>query len=102
MPGGVPGAAAILHAQQLGPAAIEFVIADRVEIEPDQVHRQDGRLVEEAGRDERRGADQVAGRDGETVGMAGAQAAASPKRNRRRRRPARGPRFRPARPPESA
>ena len=66
----VLAAAAALHPQQLGRALVELVVADRGEAEPEQVHRVDRRLVEEIGRGERRGADQVAGGDGDRVGMA--------------------------------
>ena len=95
---GVLRAAAILHAQQLGAAAIEFVVADRGEIEADQVHRQDGRLVEKLGGDERRGADQVAGRDHDAVRLVRAQLPRRRRRDRRRRRRARRAWRRPARP----
>src|SRR3954470_4328049 len=37
------------HSLQLVGAAVEFVIADRVELEPQQVHRVDGRLIEIVG-----------------------------------------------------
>ena len=50
-------------------ALVEFVIADGGELQAHQVHRVDGRLVEEIGRGQRRGADQVAGGNGDRVGM---------------------------------
>ena len=56
-------AAAVLHAQELGDALVELVVADAVEVEAEQVQRLDRRLVVEQRREERRGADEVAGRD---------------------------------------
>ena len=56
-------AAAILHALEFAPALVEFVVADRVEIQPDAVHRADRRLVEEQRGDQRARPDQVAGCD---------------------------------------
>src|SRR5690606_20364282 len=64
-------AAAPLHAQQLGGALVELVVADGVEVEPDHVHRLDRRLVVEEGRHERAGPDQVAGRDHDRVAVGG-------------------------------
>ena len=55
-------ASALLHPQKLGRALVELVVADRGEAEAQQVHRIDRRLVEEIGRGERRGADEVARR----------------------------------------
>ena len=68
---GVLAAAAGLHAQKLGRALVEFMVADRREAEAEHVHGVDGRLVEKVSRSERRGADQVAGSDSDRVGMAG-------------------------------
>jgi len=45
--------ATVLHAQQLRRAFIKLMVADPVDVEPDQVHRLDGRLVMEEGGDER-------------------------------------------------
>ena len=71
--GGMLGAAAALHPQQFGAALVELVIADRVKLDPDLLHRLDRRLVEEQRGDQRRGADHVAGRDGYAVTLAGPQ-----------------------------
>src|SRR5690606_4129374 len=60
-------AAALLHAPELGDAAVELVVADGGETEPEAVERHDRRLVEEMGRDQRARADQVAGGDGDRV-----------------------------------
>ena len=65
--GGV--AAAALHALELRGALVELVVAHRVEVEPDAVHRLDRRLVVEERRQQRRGADQVAGRDDQRVAV---------------------------------
>ena len=46
---GVFLAAAVLHPQELGAALVEFVVADRRELQAHQVHCVDGRLVEEVG-----------------------------------------------------
>ena len=43
---GMLRAPAVLHPQQFRPAAIEFMIADRVEIQPDPVGHPDGRFIE--------------------------------------------------------
>ena len=53
-------AAAPLDAQQFAPATVEFVIADRVEIEADAVHHADGGFVQEQGRRQWAGADEIA------------------------------------------
>ena len=66
-------AAAALEPQQLGGAFVELVVADRVEVEPDLVHRLDRRLVVEERRQQRAGADEVAGRDHERVRVAAAE-----------------------------
>ena len=60
-------AAAILHAQQLVLALVEFVIADRGNVQAHHRQRLDRRLVMEHRRQERAGADQVAGRDEDRV-----------------------------------
>ena len=52
-----------LQPAQLGHAPIELVVADRVELQADVVERLHRRLVEEQGRDQRRGTDEVAGTD---------------------------------------
>ena len=62
-------AAALLHALELGRALVELVVADRVEVEADLVHRLDRGLVVEQRRHERRCADQVAGGDDEAVAV---------------------------------
>ncbi len=66
-------ASAILHPLELVGPAVEFVIADRIELQPEQIHRGDGRLVEVIGGDQRRGADGIARRNGDRIRMAGAQ-----------------------------
>ena len=48
-------------------ALVELVVPHGVEVEPDLVHRLDRRLVVEERRQERRGPDQVAGRDHQRV-----------------------------------
>jgi len=69
---GVAGeAAAVLHAQQLGAAVVELVVADAVEVQAQQVHRLDGRLVVEQRRDQRARAKDVAGRDDQRVRVRG-------------------------------
>ena len=60
-------AAAILHPQQFVLALVEFVIADRGDRQPHHRQRFDGRLVMEHRRQERAGADQVAGGDEDRV-----------------------------------
>src|SRR5690606_23305193 len=60
-------AAALLHAPQLGNAAIELVVTDRGEAEPEAIERHHRRLVEEMGRDQRARAYQVTGGDGDRV-----------------------------------
>ena len=57
------GAAAVLHPFQLKHAFVEFMIADRVKLEPDPAHRLDCRLVEKQRRGQRGRADRVAGRN---------------------------------------
>ena len=52
-------AAALLHAEQFGCTLIELVVADRVEVEADEVHRLDRRFVVEQRRQQRTGTDQV-------------------------------------------
>lgn len=56
-------AAAVLYAQQFDDAAVELVLADGADSQAHQVQRVDGRLVVEQRREQRRGADQVAGGD---------------------------------------
>ena len=90
-------AAALLHAQQLGPAAVELVVADRVEVDPDQVHRRGssarrGTAAETSGE-----APIMSPAETTAVGVGGAQAARSPRRDRPRRRPAPAPARPPAR-----
>ena len=60
-------AAAVLHAQQFVLALVEFVIADGGNIQPHHRQRLDGRLVMEHRRQERAGADQIAGGDEDRV-----------------------------------
>ena len=55
-------------------------------LEADQVHRVDRRLVEKIGRGQRRGADQVAGRDGDRVRGGPRAARPAPPRDAPRRR----------------
>jgi hypothetical protein len=60
-----------LHPQQLGWALIELVIANGMDLEANQVHRLDRRLVVEKRRDEGRSADEVAcGDDNRMAGAA--------------------------------
>ncbi len=79
-------AAAVLHAQQLVDALVELVVADPVVVQAHQVEGLDGRLVVEDRGDERRGADQVAGRHEERVGIRGPRACRRAWRGTRRRR----------------
>ena len=65
--------AAVLHPQQLVLALVEFVIADGGHREPHHVERFDGGLVVKHRRQERAGADQVAGGDEDRVGVSIAQ-----------------------------
>ena len=60
-------AAAVLHPQQFVLALVEFVIADGGNIQPHHRQRLDGRLVMEHRRQERAGADQIAGGDEDRV-----------------------------------
>ena len=62
--------AAILHAQQFVLALVELVIADGRQSQPHLRHRFDGRLVVEHRRQERAGADEVAGRHEDRVRLA--------------------------------
>ena len=57
-------AAAALHAQQLGHALVELVVADAGHVEAHGVERLDRRLVVEQPGQERRAADQVTGGHG--------------------------------------
>ena len=66
-------AAALLHAQQLGDALVELVVAHRGDVELHLVHGLDRRLVVEGGREQRAGADEVAGGDGQGRGARGAR-----------------------------
>jgi hypothetical protein len=68
-------AAAVLHAQQLGDALVELVVADAGDVEAERVERLDARLVLEQAGEERRPADEVAGGDGQRVAVALAQVA---------------------------
>jgi len=63
-------AAAILHPQQFVLALVEFVIADGCDLKPHHRERLDRRLVVEHRRQQRAGADQVAGRNKHRVGVA--------------------------------
>jgi hypothetical protein len=63
-----------LHAQQLGHALVELVVADAGDVEMKGVHRLDRGLVVEQPRDERACADEVAGADGDRVRIRGAKA----------------------------
>jgi hypothetical protein len=65
------GEVGVLHAQQLVGALVELVVSDRVEIEPDLVHRLDCRFVVEERRQQRRGADEVTGREDQRVPVLG-------------------------------
>ncbi len=60
-------ATAALHAQQLGAAFVELVVAHRVEVETEAIHGLDGAFVMEQRRDERARADQVTGRHHDVV-----------------------------------
>ena len=60
-------APAVLHAPQLVGALVELVVAHGVQVQAHHVHGLDRRLVVEERRDERAGADQVAGRDEQRV-----------------------------------
>ena len=60
-------AAAILHPQQFVLALVEFVVADGGDLKPHHRQRFDGGLVVEHRRQERAGADQVAGGDEDRV-----------------------------------
>jgi hypothetical protein len=62
-PGVVGAAAAVLHAQELSRALVELVVADRVDVEAELVHRLDRRLVVEERRQQRARPDEVAGGD---------------------------------------
>ncbi len=62
-------AAALVEPQQFVPATIELVIAHRIEIQPDEVHCLDGRLIEKQAGDKRRRTDQVACREHHMVGI---------------------------------
>ena len=66
-------AATVLHAEELGDALVELVVADARHVEAHCVQRLDGRLVVEQARQERRAPDEVAGSDGEAVLLAGAE-----------------------------
>ena len=70
---GVLLAAAFVDALELAPTAVEFVIAHRVEIEPEPVHRADRRLVEEDRGHQRTAADQIARRDHQRMFVLGAR-----------------------------
>ncbi len=59
--------AAILHPKQLVLALIEFVIADGGDLKPHHRQRFDGRLIVKHRRQKRTGADQVSGRDKNSV-----------------------------------
>src|SRR5690606_29657632 len=58
-------AATVLHAQQLGGALVELVVAHRADVEADRVEALHGRFVVEQTRQERRAADEVTGRHGQ-------------------------------------
>ena len=60
-------AAAPLQAQQFGYAFIELVIPHRRDREPHRAHRLDGRFVVRERRNQRRRADDVAGRDDDGI-----------------------------------
>jgi len=66
-------AAAVLHAQQLCRALVELVVADRADVDAHRVEGLDGGLVVEEPRDQRAGADVVAGADDERVAVLRAQ-----------------------------
>ena len=59
--------AAVLHPQQFVLALVEFVIADRGDLEPHHRQRFDGGLVVKHRRQKRAGADQISGRDEDGV-----------------------------------
>ena len=61
------GLVAVPHPQQLLRPLVELVVADAVVVEVHQVEGLDGRLVVEEGRQQRRGADEVAGRNEDGV-----------------------------------
>ena len=63
-------AATVLHPLQLLVALVELVVAHGRRVELERVHRLDGRLVVEGGRQQRRGADEVTGGDGQGVRVA--------------------------------
>ena len=63
--------AAALQAQQFLPAVIEFMIADRGDRKIHRIERLDRRFVMEQSREQRAGADQVAGGDDDRVWIAG-------------------------------
>jgi hypothetical protein len=64
--------AAADEAQHLGAALVELVVADRADVEAEQVGRLDRGLVVEPGRDQRRRADGVAGvGDDRALGIGG-------------------------------
>ena len=63
-------AAAALEPQQLGGAFVELVVADRADVEADRVQRLDRRLVVEERRQQRAGADEVAGGHDQRVAVA--------------------------------
>ena len=79
-------AAAALHALELVFALVELVVADRVEVEPEQVHGLDRGLVVVERRHERARADQVARRDQSASCACRARARARSCRGSRRRR----------------
>ncbi|CAM5343888.1 hypothetical protein SANTM175S_01080 [Streptomyces antimycoticus] len=66
-------APAVLHPAQLGAALVEFMVADRGDVEVQLVERLDGRLVVEETGQQRAGADHVAagGGDGVVVALTG-------------------------------
>src|SRR4051812_9463625 len=70
--GAVRKAAALLHAQQLVHALVELVVAHRGDVEVQEVHGLDRRLVVEGSREQRAGADQVTGSHRERGGPRGA------------------------------
>ncbi|WP_233998114.1 hypothetical protein [Erythrobacter sp. QSSC1-22B] len=67
---GVLFAAALVQALQFGAAPVELVIADGVEVQPDEIHRVDGRFIQKQAGNQRRGPDQVSGRHHQAVGIA--------------------------------
>ena len=68
--GAVVDAAAVGEALELLVALVELVVAHGRDVEAERVHRLDRRLVVERGGQQRRRADEVAGRDGERVRVA--------------------------------